>query len=240
MRRRKKLIIAILLVILFGLIMSIVGALYFPSTTNALAEGEKNILVCAIDESETRAGMGACDMAFIVHMKDGKLTGYEAVYPGGLTHPTEAEPAAYVAQGAGKKLLLHDAFYSSNNTQGMKWASEIVSHNKNISIDAVVCINSAGVDAILKQANPLTIDGEEVNASGIDIIREEQYDNGNSRGDAVLKIVKAVAEKANDPTCKSNMINAALDQYNKGNIIMYPQDAFITLLASKGINSLFK
>ena len=238
MRRRKKLIIAILLVILIGLLANIYATLYMPDTTSALAEGEKNIMVCAIDESEVRDGMGACDMVFIVKLKDGNIVNYTAVYPGGLTHPTEKEPAEYQAMGAGEKLLLHDCFYSSDNEKGMKLAKEVVEYNKKIKIDAVVCINSQGVDEILQALNPLNIDGQEVNASGIDIIREEQYDNGNSRGEAVLKIVTAAADKAKDPACQEKVINAALEQYSKGNIIMSPQGLFMDLLKTKGIEKL--
>lgn len=78
------------------------------------------------------------------------------------------------------------------------------------------------------------------NASGIDIIREEDYNNGATRGEAVLEIVKAAANAASqDDTVKSAMVNAALDQFSKGNIIMDEKGAFAGLLASKGFNSLF-
>ena len=75
--------------------------------------------------------------------------------------------------------------------------------------------------------------------SGIDIIREEDWGNGVSRGDAVLDIVKAAARAAKDPEVKSAMVNAAIDQYSKGNIIMDQQGAFVGLLASKGIETFF-
>ena len=35
------------------------------------------------------------------------------------------------------------------------------------------------------------------------------------------------------------MVQAAMDQYAKGNIVMTPADEFIGLLASKGLSSLF-
>ena len=238
MKRSKKLIIAILVVILIGLILLTIGALYFNHSTE-LAKGDRTILVCAIDESETRAGMGACDMAFIVRLHDGSLVNYTAVYPGGLTHPTAAEPKEYQAQGAGSKLLLHDSFYDADNQQGMQYAKEIVEYQTNTSIDAVVAVNSAALDAVLHAAGPLEINGTMTNASGIDIIREEDWGNGVSRGDAVLDIVKAAAQKAKDPSVKSAMINAALDQYSKGNIIMDQQGAFVNLLASKGLENFF-
>ena len=57
MNRRKKIIIAIIIVILIGLITIIAGVL-FINTGGNLASGNGNILVCAIDESEPRPGMG--------------------------------------------------------------------------------------------------------------------------------------------------------------------------------------
>lgn len=238
MKRSKKLIIAILLVILIGLIALTVGSLYFTQDSE-LAKGDRTILVCAIDESETREGMGACDMAFLIRLHDGSLVNYTAVYPGGLTHPTASEPKEYQEQGAGSRLLLHDSFWGPDNQQGMQYAKEIVEYHTNTSIDAVVAVNSEALDAVLHAAGPLEINGTQTNASGIDIIREEDWGNGVSRGDAVLEIVKAAAQKAKDPSTKSAMINAALDQYSKGNIIMDQQGAFVNLLASKGVETFF-
>ena len=60
MNRTRKLIIAILIVVLIGLFAIIASALFMDNDTN-LDEGSKNILVCAIDETEDRPGMGACD-----------------------------------------------------------------------------------------------------------------------------------------------------------------------------------
>ena len=238
MKRSQKLIILILLVILVALLATIASAIFLSNSTE-LNEGDRNILVCAIDESESRPGMGACDMAFIVHLENGTLKNYTAVYPGGLTHPTEAEPAEAQAQGAGSALLLHDAFWYEDNVHSMQLAKEIVEYNTGVQIDSVVAINSQALDAILSAASPLEINGENITASGIDIIREEDWGNGMSRGDAVLEIVKAAAQSAKDPDKKSAMVNAAIDQYTKGNIIMDQEGAFAGLLASKGIDSFF-
>ena len=238
MDRTKKLIIAILIVVLIGLVLIIAGALFMGGSSE-LSKGDKNILVCAIDESEDRPGMGACDMAFIVHLENGNLKNYSAFYPGGMTHPTASEPEEYQKQGAGSALLMHDAFYSADNAEGMRLAKEIVEYRTNESIDNVVAINSKALDAILSAAGEIEVNGTKTTASGIDIIREEDWGNGVSRADAVLSIVKAAAQKAKDPSVKSAMVNAAIDQYSKGNIIMDEQDAFVGLLASKGIENFF-
>lgn len=239
MNRRKKIIIAILIVFLIGIITIIAGVFLFHSGGD-LASGTGNILVCAIDESEQRPGMGACDMAFIVRIENGEIKNYTAIYPHGMTHPNASEPAEAQAQGAGPKLLLHDSFWYSNNEKSMKLAKEIVEYQTQIPIDAVVAINSKGLDGILGVASPLNINGTKVNASGIDIIREEQTNDGQSRGDAVLDIVRAVAESATNPDKKNAMVNVALKEYSKGNIVMTPQGSFVGLLATKGIENILK
>ncbi|WP_407392157.1 DUF4012 domain-containing protein [Methanobrevibacter sp.] len=238
MDRTKKLIIAIIIVVLIGLAAIIASALFIGHDTE-LNEGDKTILVCAIDESEDRPGMGACDMAFLVYLEDGTVKRYEPIYPGGMTHPTAPEPIEAQQQGAGSALLLHDAFWDADNAKCMQLAKEIVEYRTNNTVDSVVAVNVEALDAVLSAAAPLEVNGEIINASGIDIIREEDNINGMSRGDAVMEIVKAAANSAKDPVKKSAMINAALDQYSKGNIIMDQQGAFVGLLASKGIESIF-
>lgn len=240
LRRRNKLLIAIFIVIILG-IVAVIGQLYYLGADAELAQGERTILICAIDESEGRPGMGACDMAFLVTLDNGTLKNYTAIYPGGLTHPTEPEPAEAQALGAGSKLLLHDSFWTKDNKLSMQHAKEIVEYRYNLSqpIDAVVAINSEALDAILKSAGTVTVNGQQVTVSGIDIIREEQYGNGSSRGDAVMDLVKAIAKAADNPDVKSKMVQAALDQYSKGNIVMEPQNEFVGLLASKGFSTLF-
>ncbi|AMD16898.1 hypothetical protein TL18_01960 [Methanobrevibacter sp. YE315] len=239
MDRTKKLIIAIIIVVLIAL-AAIVASVLFIGNDAHLEEGKKNILVCAIDESEDRPGMGACDMAFIVSLDNGTLENYTPVYPGGMTHPTASEPREAQEQGAGSALLLHDAFWDADNSKGMQYAKEIVEYRTNYSVDSVVAINVKGLDAVLSAAAPLEVNGKTLNASGIDIIREEDWGKGVDRGDAVMEIVKAAANSAKDPVKKSAMVNAALDQYSKGNIIMDQQGAFVGLLASKGIETFFK
>lgn len=238
MKRRKKLLITILVIIIIGLIAVVAGTLYMSSNSK-LAQGEKNILICAIDESEERPGMGACDMAFIVTLDNGTLKNYTSIYPSGKTHPTAEEPLEAQEQGAGQKLLLHDSFWENNTTESMKLAKEIIEYNMSTNIDAVVAINSEALDDILGAAGTIEVNGKKINASGIDIIREEQYNEGSSRGDAVMDIAHSIAKAAENPMVKSKMVQAAVNEYNKGNIVMEPKGDFMGLLASEGLSSLF-
>ncbi len=128
MERKKKLIYAILIILLIGFIAMVISSIFFNNGADLL-QGNKNVLVCAVDESEKRPGMGAIDMAYIINLKDGEIIHYDPLYPAGLTHPNVSEPQEAQAQGAGSKLLLHDALWSSNARQGALYAKEIVEYN---------------------------------------------------------------------------------------------------------------
>ena len=233
MTRTKKLIIAILIVILIGLLASIYGAL---NSGPNLTEENKDILLLTADKYEQ--SNGGVDMAFMIHLENGSFANYTPIYPHGMTHPTVAEPEEYQAMGAGSKLLLHDCFYWSDNQQCLQYAKEILEHNTNYTVDAVVAINSQALDNIISSAGTLKSNGEDVNASAIDFIREEQNTMGMTRGDSVMVIVNALVNAAKNPEKREKMMEAALKEYSEGHIAMYPEGSFAKLLASKGIQAM--
>ena len=238
MTRTKKLIIAILLVILVGLLASIYGAL---NTGPNLTEENKDILILAADKYEQ--SNGGVDMAFMIHLENGSFANYTPIYPGGMTHPTQPASSAL----GGGKMFLHDSL-DDGVEQGMQYAKEIVEANTNLTADAVVLVYDEGVDNVINSVRPLKVDGQETNLSATDIIRENDAYNGYagnegvtgtmSRSDAVMVLVKALAQAAANPDKKATMIKTALDEYSKGNIIMQPEGAFTKLLATKGIESI--
>ena len=238
MIRRKKLIIAILLVILIGLLAMIYGVLF---TGTDLSAESKNILILASDKHEQQNG--AVDMAFMVHLENGSIDNYTAIYPGGKTHPTQPASSAL----GGGKMYLHDCLYDDVK-QGMQYAKEIVAATTGMEADAVIIVYTDGIDAIIDSVRPLKVDGEVTNLSAEDIIRENDAYNGYagndkvsgtmSRGDAVMVLVKALSQAATDPAKKSTMVQTALDQYSKGNIVMEPEGSFTRLLATKGFESI--
>ena len=235
MKRTKKLIIAILLVILLGLLMIIYGALFM---TPDLTLESKNILVLASEKDEQPNG--SVDMAFMVHLENGSLKNYTPVYPGGMSHPTKSAPG-----NLGGKM--HDCLWDGPD-QGMEYAKEIVAANTGMQADAVVVVYDEGIDNVIDSVRPLTVDGVEKNISATDIIRENDAYNGYpgnenvqgtmSRGDAVMELVKALSQAAKDPTKKTTMVQKALDEYSKGNILMKPTGSFTKLLATKGFENL--
>lgn len=238
MNRTKKLIIAILLVILVGLLASIYGAL---NSGPDLSQENKDILVLAADKYEQ--SNGGVDMAFMIHLENGSFHNYTPIYPGGMTHPSQPASSAI----GGGKMFLHDSLYDGVE-DGMQYAKEIVESNTNMTADAVVVVYDEGVDNIINSVRPLKVDGEVTNLSATDIIRENDAYNGYegnegvtgtmSRGDAVMVLVKALAQAAAKPDKKATMIKTALDEYSKGNIIMQPEGSFTKLLATKGIESI--
>lgn len=237
MIRAKKIIIAILLVTLVGLLIVIFGALFM---TPDLTMESKNILVLASDKTEQPHG--AVDMGYMVHLENGSLRNYTPVYPGGMTHPSQPAPG-----GLSGKMFLHDCLWDGTE-QGMKYAQEIVEANTGMKSDAVVVVYDEGLDAIIDSIRPLMVDGKESNLSATDIVRSNDAYNGYpgnenvqgtmSRGDAVMVLAKAIANATKDPTKKSTMIQVAMDQYSKGNILMQPEGSFTKLLATKGFEKL--
>lgn len=237
MKRSKKLIIAILLVIFIGLIVYIAGTLFMSPD---LTHESKNILVLASDKYEQ--SNGGVDMAFMIHLENGSLANYTPIYPGGMTHPTQ--PAPGNLQG---RMLLHDCLWNGLDS-GMQNAKEIVEANTGMHADAVVVVYDEGIDNIIDSIRPLKVNGVETNLSATDIIRQndayagyagnENVPGTLSRADAVMVLTKALANAAKDPVKKSTMVDAALKEYSKGNIIMQPQGSFTKLLATKGFENL--
>ena len=238
MNRKQKLIIAILSVILIWLLF-VIGS-FFIGGPDLTAEN-KTILVLAADKYEQPNG--GVDMAFIIHLKDGHLKSYETFYPGGMTHPSQHAPG-----GLAGNMRMHDCLWNGVE-DGMQYAKEIVETRNGTHIDAVVVIYDEGIDNIIDSVRPLEVDGVETNLSATDIIRSNDNYAGYAgrqniqtgsldRGDAVMVLVKALAKAAKDPDKKQTMIKTALDEYNKGNIIMYPKGSFARLLATKGFESI--
>ena len=238
MTRTKKLIIAILIVILIGLLASIYGAL---NSGPNLTEENKDILLLTADKYEQ--SNGGVDMAFMIHLENGSFANYTPIYPGEMTHPTQPASSAL----GGGKMFLHDCLYDGID-DGMQYAKEIVEANTNLTADAVVLVYDEGVDNIIDSIRPFKVDGVETNLSATDIIRENDAYNGYagnegvtgtmSRSDAVMVLVKALAQAAANPDKKATMVQAALNEYSNGNIVMQPEGSFTKLLATKGIESL--
>ena len=239
MKRTKKLIIAILIVILIGLLAMIAGALFLSGPD--LTQEDKNILVLCADKYEQ--SNGGVDMAFMVRLENGSLANWTPIYPGDMVHPSQPAPG-----GLGGNMRMHDCLWDGLE-EGMQYAAEIVEYSTGMHADSVVVLYDEGVDNIIDSVRPLEVDGVETNLSATDIIRENDgyfgygtstgVTGSMSRSDAVMVLAKALATAAKDPNKKSAMVKAAINEYNNGNIVMYPQGSFTKLLAAKGFESMF-
>ncbi|MCL2115391.1 MAG: DUF4012 domain-containing protein [Methanobrevibacter sp.] len=231
MDRKNKLLMGIIIVGLIG-----VGALIYGLFLSGpdLAQGNKSVLILAVDESESRPGMGAVDMAFMVELENGSIVNYTPIYPGGMRHPTQSAHPDAQAQGAGAMMLLHDSLWDTDTVQGMKYAQEIVEYNTGMKSDAIVAVNTEAIDAVISAAKIPT----SLNAA--DIVREndQMYGGSMTRGQAVMSLVRALSRAATNEATRNTMIQTALDQYSNGNIIMEPSGSFMSLLATKGFDSI--
>ncbi|KZX12732.1 DUF4012 domain-containing protein [Methanobrevibacter curvatus] len=234
----KNLLSAIVVVLVIGIV--VVGFGYFTGEISIgggdLTHGSKKILVLCADESEPRAGLGAVDMAFVVSLEDGSIQKYTPFYPGGMRHPTAAEPSSAQAQGAGSRLLLHDSLWYEDNEKGMTLAKEIVEAHYNVKIDGVIAVNTEAMDAIITASG---ISEGSMNISAADLVRENDQLHGGSmnRADAVKTLAKKLSVAATDTSKRENMVTTAIDQIQKGHIIAIPQSSFIQLISSKGFGA---
>jgi hypothetical protein len=240
MKRRNKLLIAILISIIALILVVIAGQMFFDHGGD-LTQGEKKILVCAVDQTEERPGMGAVDMAYIITLENGSVSHYTPIYPHGMRHPTKNEPTEALNTGArdnGGKMLLHDALWYNDTDEGVQNVKEIVEYNKSVKLDAVVLVNVEAADAIVKSAGPLEINGTPTVVNVIDFVREDQHQNNNTRGQAIITVVEGLSNAVQDPATRNTMMQMAITQYNKGNIVVWPKGSFIQLLYTKGFNSI--
>ncbi|MEN6329775.1 MAG: DUF4012 domain-containing protein [Methanobacteriaceae archaeon] len=230
----------LLVLILLGSILMVY--VYIPgknSDTNLML-GEHHVLVLAADPSEPRPGMGAIDMAFVVTEVDGDIKNMTAVYPGGMAHPSVAEPAEAQAQGAGSRLLLHDSFWWNDTAKDAKLAQEIVEYNTGLKTDAVVVFTPEAVDAMIASVGGIYVEGAGTlnGTSSISFLRDEQS-LGSTRGASVESIMKPLWAAYQDPAKKTALMQAVATQYLKGNIVVEPEELFIQFALANGITKIF-
>lgn len=230
--KKKILLIAIIVIIVA------IGAYFLVNYEQGKAAfaGEHNVLVLCTDPSENRPGIGAVDMAFVVNLKDGQLGEITKIYPGGLTHPTKQPSESMRAEGL-SVVYLHDSLWSDDLEEGTKTAQEIVEYHHGLKTDMVLVVTPDAIDALIDAVGPVYSNGEEVTNSSIDFLREDQSENGATRGDAVEGLADGIKEAAQKNGKKPELISAALDQYSKGNIQVVPKEKFSQFLTYEGISN---
>ncbi len=133
-----------------------------------------DILVLGADPSEKRPGIGGIDMAYVISFGGLSFVEKNALYPGGMTHPSAKPPS-----GIGtSKLYLHDSFWSADLDKDAQLAREIVKYNTNYNPGMVIVFTPDAIDSMLSAI------GSNITNS-IEVMRSDQSDLGMTRGDAV-------------------------------------------------------
>lgn len=232
---KKKIVLLVIIAIIV-----VIGVYFLVNYQQAQQnfKGEHNILVLCTDPSENRPGIGAVDMAFVVDVTDGKVGNITPVYPGGMTDPNLTPTSDMQAEGL-NQWYLHDSLWSDNLENGTKIAQDIVKYNTNISTDMVLVVTPTAIDAMIDAVGPVYSNGQLVeNVSSIDFLREDQSQNGATRGDAIENLAQGIKDAAQKNNNKPALIKAALEQYSQGNIKAVPADEFSQFVSYAGFNSL--
>lgn len=234
---KKKIAIAIILMILIAM----VGFGIYLFTTyqqgKASFQGKHNILVLCADPTEPREGVGAVDMAFIIEINDGKLGEVTPVYPGGLYDPSMTPPPDLRSEGV-DHWYLHDSLWTSNLEDGTKRAQQIVKYNTNLSSDIVVVVTPDAIDAMIKAVGPVYSNGQEVTSDSLSFLRSDQDDNGATRGDAIEGLADGIINATRSSGKKTDLITTVVSQSANGNIKVVPGDAFQKLVSYVGFSNL--
>ena len=237
MSLKKKIALLILIIFIAGILFVV----YEYQTTTAeenVLQGEHNILILCADPSEKRPGIGAVDMAFMVHTNDGNIENVTPIYPGGMYHPT-ASPPQYLKDTQGvTKQYLHDSLWSADVENGTKLAQEIVQYNTGLKSDIVVVVTPDAIDALINAIGPIYSNGKDVTGSSIAFVRNEQYNENMSRGKAVESVMDPMINAIKNKNKFSAFLQAATTQYALGNIVVVPKDAFVKIAIGYGFKSL--
>jgi hypothetical protein len=230
---KKNIIIIILFLAIVGL--SVSAYQLYVSTSEDITMGEHNVLVLCTDPTEGRPGVGGVDMAFLIKLEDGSITNVTSIYPGGMVHPT-AEVPAYLRSIGESQLRLHDSLWENDTEAGSKLAQEIVELNTGLKSDIVIIVTPEAVDAVLTSIGPIYVDGlGDVSGSSLELIRDEEYGKGTDRGKTVRGMMDGIFNATKDKSKYMTMINVGINQYNQGNIFVYPKSAFAKFVISAGI-----
>ena len=216
----------IIIIILFITILGLSYNTYshFHSTTKTIIDGNHNILVLCADPSEARPGVGGMDLAFLIKMSDGSIKNVSTIYPGGMVHPNATTPPDLKEAGGGDYYRLHDTLWTKDIKHGTELAQEIVELYTGQKTDIVVIVTPEAVDAVIRSIGPIYVEGlGDVSGNSIELIRYEENGESQSRGITVRAIMGAMLNATNDRSKYLAMANAALNQYNKGNIYVFPE-----------------
>ncbi len=233
-----KTIIFILVVILLAGSIVAYGAYQSaqPSSTNIM-KGDHNVLILLTND-EQNPGTQVVDMAFSIKLVNGNIGNVTPIYPLGLRSTTLKEPSSY---GTGN-LLLKDTFWNNDTTQDAADAQKIVQENTKIKTDAVIIIKYPAANAFLNAISPVNIPGYgEVGSNNSEAFLKYMTFNvptSTLRAGETAVVLPPIYRAATNSSKQTALVEAGIQQYIQGNIIVIPQNIIPQIVISKAVNFL--
>lgn len=235
---KKKIVLVIVLILLIAIFAAGITFYINYQQGKASFQGKHNILVLCVDPTEPREGVGAVDMAFIIEINDGHLGEVTPVYPGGMYDPSLSPPADLRSEGV-DQWYLHDSLWTSSLEDGTARAQQIVKYNTNKSTDITVVVTPDAIDSMIATVGPVYSNGQEVTNDSLSFLRNDQDENGATRGDAIEGLADGIINATRGSGKKVELIGTISDQYAKGNIQVVPKNVFEKLVAYAGFSNIF-
>ena len=198
-----------------------------PSSTNIM-KGDHNVLILLTND-EQNPGTQVVDMAFSIKLVNGNIGNVTPIYPLGLRSTTLKEPSSY---GTGN-LLLKDTFWNNDTTQDAADAQKIVQENTKIKTAA---------NAFLNAISPVNIPGYgEVGSNNSEAFLKYMTFNvptSTLRAGETAVVLPPIYRAATNSSKQTALVEAGIQQYIQGNIIVIPQNIIPQIVISKAVNFL--
>ena len=217
MNQKSKIFIAVLFIIFMTSIVAAFGGILGGNDSTT-----QNVLICPVDNN------GSCNVAFLVTVDKGSISGYTPVFTDGMTHPSQTNDA-------GEKLAFHDVFTLGDRQQALQYAKEIYEANNSVTVDAVASVDSQTISDVIAAAGTLKNGNKTITPSATDIINADP----SAGVDAIKPICDALLNAAKNPQQRDAMLQAALGDFRAGDIAVYPRDFFKNFITSQALGGLF-
>ena len=229
----KKLILVLIVILLAGSVIAY-GAYQNeqPGSVNIM-KGDHNVLILLTND-KANPGTEVVDMAFSIHLINGNIGNITPIYPQGMRSTTLMEPNSL---GTGN-LLLKDTFWNNDTTKDAANAQLIIHENTGIKTDAVVIIKYPAANAFLLAISPVNIPGYgEVGSNNSEaFLKYMTFDVPTTtlKAGETAVVLPSIYAAATNPNKRPALLQAAIQQYIEGNIVVIPQHIIPQIAISKG------
>jgi hypothetical protein len=229
----KKLILVLFVILLAGSVIAYGAYQYEQPESVNIMKGDHNVLILLTNDKEN-PGTEVVDMAFSIHLINGNIGNVTPIYPQGMRSTTLKEPTSF---GTGN-LLLKDTFWNNDTTKDAVNAQLIIHENTGINTDAVVIVKYPAANAFLLAISPVNIPGYgEVGSNNSEaFLKYMTFDVPTTtlKAGETAVVLPPIYAAASNPNKRPALIQAAIQQYIEGNIIVIPQHIIPQIAISKG------